>query len=136
MGNIVGIMSTVILVSTLVTLVFAVIAYIGARRPQAKSKATKHAGDYQVPARNLTPALPEEFVLRMHDVHNITTSEAPGTKTPKPAPRADRPTFATLAPPTDKPPSIFKSAKPMPAKISPLAPRPTQTKPPPSQGST
>jgi|GEM_PF-2518690 len=71
MGNLVGILSTVILVSTLATLVFAVFAYVGSRKRQKTVKVQSHSGNFSIPASQAAPPLPEEFVLKVHDVHRI-----------------------------------------------------------------
>ncbi len=69
MGSLVGILSTVILVSTLMTLAFAVYAYIGSRKRLDTERKQRHSGDYPIPKETMSPELPEEFVLRMHDIH-------------------------------------------------------------------
>jgi len=79
MGNLVGILSTVILVSTLATLVFAVFAYVGSRKRQKTVKVQPHSGQYKIPASQSAPALPEEFVLKVHDVHRL---HQPASQTP------------------------------------------------------
>lgn len=121
MGNIVGIISTVILVSTLVTLVFAVIAYIGARRQPKKSGTPKHAGDYPVPERAVTPELPAEFVLRMHDVHSYTSDEKPPEGALIDSRQTQKPATATVRPPASGT-SAFTPYKGKPKAVPDKAP--------------
>ncbi len=133
MGNIVGILSTVILVSTLVTLVFAVMAYIGARRRPAKSGAPKHAGDYHVPTQAGSPELPQEFVLSMHDVHTHGAGGASSTPSPgSTAPPAKAPGAAPRLPLDAS--SAFKLFKGSPAKEQPVSPSATEGEAPTESG--
>lgn len=82
MGNLVGVLSTVILVSTLMTLAFAVFAYIGSRKRQTHMSTQRHSGHYSVPNQSASPELPREFVLRMHDVHTFSESRTAENITP------------------------------------------------------
>lgn len=74
MGNWVGILSTIILVSTLVTLVFAVFAYIGSRRRSTTQSVARHSGAHEIPDHAQSPVLPDEFVLRIYDVPALQRS--------------------------------------------------------------
>ncbi len=73
MGNIIGILSTVILVSTLVTLLFAVFAYIASRRPREKQQSKAMSKHHtEAPDLQMSPELPDDFVLRMHEIPSYT----------------------------------------------------------------
>lgn len=112
MGSLVGILSTVILVSTLATLIFAVFAYIASRKRQTAFPKEKHSGEYAIPNVESSPTLPQEFLLRMHHVHGdeegpLRTTEGQSDSpeqrdtSPAPAPAAPsgKPAFRSL---TDK----------------------------------
>lgn len=82
MGDIIGILSTVILVSTLATLVFAVFAYIASRKRVEMPRPIRH--EHPIPEKGAAPALPQEFIMRIRDVRN----PPPEQKVAEPQPTA------------------------------------------------
>jgi len=126
-NNLIGILSTVILVSTLATLVFAVFAYAASRRRQTSSvSAQPHHREHPIPDVESAPELPREFMLRMHDVHQVQTPAAVDSK-PKPTtapepPKRPAPPPSSSAPLAHKP--VFRSL----AEKKSAASRPAQEK--------
>lgn len=100
MGNIVGILSTVILVSTVATLIFAVFAYIASRKCQQTATTKKHSGDFVIPEQQRAPDLPPEFILRMHEVRSDTIGKSENASAPPEKKKAVK----KIDPPPEPPP--------------------------------
>ncbi len=90
MGNIIGILSTVILVSTLATLIFAVGAYIMARKRRRGGDADEVGADTTIP-ENTAPltGLPDQ---------PADLPEAPPVRSPDPVPPPPEKRPATVKP--------------------------------------
>ena len=100
MGNVIGILSTVILVCTLATLIFAVGAYILARRRRRleaePEQAPEHEPEEPVAPLTVAPPFPPP---------SATAVEKPAEKKPPAAeeePRASKPAFRQLTPRGEK----------------------------------
>ncbi len=97
MGNMIGILSTVILVSTLATLIFAVGAYVLARRRRRhRADATPNPNADTVPEEPVPP---------------LTGPLPPAPPTPPPEAGPGKPVFRRLTPRGEEPASPETSAK-------------------------
>lgn len=130
MGNLVGILSTVILVSTMATLIFAVFAYMASRKRTTTPKTVRR--EYPMPPSPAASPVPREFILRMQDVMPKSTpkhappapSLTPPPPPPTPAPEAPPPTSSNGSSP------IFRSLadkKRLAASEEPAPPSSTKT---------
>lgn len=99
MGNMIGILSTVILVSTLATLIFAVGAYVMARRRRSameQAEDTEEIPDQTEPLRQAPEPAPDAAPLRTSSASASVETSSPSSQHASPAGKDAKPLFRRL----------------------------------------